>query len=220
MRWGVGKGRFRNLTAVVLSAFLAILFLIVWQFVRRIEPLAIDNTPQASTATIQDRLLHPREDSLLQVTASNLRVLCVIADSVNTVYKELFPKNFKRSRDWNQDSSDALLQLAHMKCRQQVARVLNAQYMPFATYNYCQQVVIAVLGEKYKQALPAALQTSESAEAAMTTIRSRVVGVSEGERELVMEVAEYLEPRLQPFLIGLTGDDVQFHSTTTEQAKP
>jgi hypothetical protein len=77
-----------------------------------------------------------------------------------------------------------------------------------------------VLGEKYKQALPAALQTSESAEAAMTTIRSRVVGVSEGERELVMEVADYMEPRLQPFLIGLTGDDVQFHSTTTEQAKP
>jgi hypothetical protein len=47
-----------------------------------------------------------------------------------------------------------------------------------------------------------------------------VVGVSEGERELVMEVAEYLEPRLQPFLIGLTGDDVQFHSKKTEQEKP
>lgn len=220
MRWGVGKGRFRNLTAVVLSTFLAILFLVVWQFVRRIEPLAVDNTPQASTATIQDRLLHPREDSLLRVTASNLRVLCVIADSVNTEYKEIFPKNFKPGRNWNQDSSDALLQLAHMKCRQQVAHILNAQYMPFATYNYCQQVVIAVLAEKYKAALPAALQSSETAVSAMATVRSRIVGVSENERELVMEVAEYLEPRLQPFMIGLTGDDVQFHSKKTEHEKP
>lgn len=214
MRWGVGKGRFRNLTAVVLSAFLALLFFVVWQFIRRIEPLAVDNTPRGSTATVRERLLHPEEDSLIRVTATNLRLLCRIADSVNTVYRDAFPLSVRRSSSWNADSSTALLQRTHVLCRRQVARALNAFYIPLATYEYCQAAVISELGDQSLRAfaLPVELRKMELVDTAMQIVRSDVVGVSESERALIREVSYYLVPRMQPLLLGLTGDDVSYSS--------
>lgn len=215
MRWGVGKGRFRNLTAVVLSAFLAMLFFVVWQFVRRIEPLAVDNSPRASSATVRERLLHPEEDSLLRVTATNLRLLCRIADSVNTIYREAFPLSVRRSTSWNTDSATALLRRTHVLCRRQVARALNAFYVPLATYEHCEAAVISELGDQALRAfvLPVELRKMESVDSAMQIVRSGVVGVSESERALIREVSYYLVPRMQPFLLGLTGDNVSYSSS-------
>ncbi|MFM8179230.1 MAG: hypothetical protein ACKOAG_08605 [Candidatus Kapaibacterium sp.] len=216
MRWGVGKGRFRNLTALVLSAFLAMLFLVVWQFVRRIEPLAVDNTPKAATATVRDRLLRPEEDSLLRVTATNLRLFCSIADSVDMVYRQAFPVSVRRGAQWTGDSTLTLMKRTQMLCRRQGARALNVGYVPMATYEHCQAAVIRELGDDALrlQVVPMEIRRLEIADSAISLMRSPLVGVSESERVLIREVAYHLVPRLQPFLLGLAGDDVSYSSSS------
>ena len=215
MRWGVGKGRFRNLTAVVLSGFLAVLFFAVWQFVRSIEPLAVDNTPRAATATIRDRLLHPKEDSTLRITATSLRLFCSIADSVYHVYRESFPVGVRRGSAWSEDSTQVLLQRTQMLCRRQVARALNSSYVPLSTYEHCQAAVISELIDQTLRVsvAPTELKRMQIVQNAVETLRSADVGVSEPERTMIRELSYYLVPRLYPFVIGLAGDDISYSAT-------
>lgn len=217
MRWGVGKGRFRNLTAVVLSGFLAVLFFVVWQFVRSIEPLAVDNTPRAVTATIRDRLLHPKEDSTLRVTATSLRLFCNIADSVHRVFRDSFPIGMRRGSSWTEDSSQVLLQRTQMLCRRQVARALNSSYVHISTYEHCQAAVISELIDQTLRVsvAPAELSRMQIVRNAIETFRSVNVGVSEPERAMIRELSYYLVPRLYPFVIGLAGDDISYSATPT-----
>ena len=215
MRWGVGKGRFRNLTAVVLSVFLVMLFLLVWLFIKRIEPLTVDSTPRSGTAGIRERLLHPREDDSLTINASMVRVFCAIADSVAVSYDSIMLVA-KRPRTWNNDSLRAHLRLAHVRTRQLVAAALNDAYIPFATYKYCESRIVDELGNESLERYPLGADLARLRNAVATPFVDTPgpIRMSEQERRLIHEVSYFLLPRLQPFIVGLTADSAWYEHKT------
>jgi len=217
MRWGVGKGRFRNLSAVVLSVFLVVLFLLVWLFIKRIEPLTVDSTPRAETAGIRERLLHPREDDSLTVTATSLRVFCTIADTVSAAYDSALCIG-RRPRVWTNDSLREHLRIAHMRTRQLVAGALNDAYMPYATYKYCETRIIDELGNESLERHPLRADIARLRRTASVHVNDDAgpIRMSEQERRLIHELSYYLLPRLQPFILGLTADSAWYEHTDAE----
>ncbi len=213
MRWGVGKGRFRNLTATILSVCLALSFGLVWTFFHRIEPLTIDTSPRSQTASISDRLINTASTDSGAIRQSDIVLFCHIVDSVNAVFNRNFPSQKNRSTKWVNDTLPEMLRRCQVQTRQTIAFMLNQSFTTIGRYRRCESIALRLLSEKEVSDLRHRdILGTTLARVAIDSMRTRRDSTTpnQTERELILEFETQLRDRLTPLELGLSDDTFNF----------
>ncbi len=213
MRWGVGKGKFRNLTATILSVFLVAVFLAVWTFFQHIKPLTIDTTPQSQTAGIRDRLINEDTSAPQHLIPANLLLFNTVLDSVNQIFQREFPSSRSITRETKIDSVGMRLHSAQVSVRKTIAALLNQQYVNIDEYRRCEATVMAVIRDSESKSIVARdLRKRSDVQSAEKTIAERVDSThfSAQDRLLIEDWEHRFRDRLFPLRIGLSADDIQY----------
>lgn len=226
MRWGVGKGRFRNLTAMFLCVLLAATFYAVWTFFNHVKPLTIDSSPQAMTATVSDRLINTGSYSGDSLRQSQLLLFSRIADSLDAVTRSQL-RTFRNTKGKHDENSIRNL-LADMQenVRRSLGMMLNETYTSAAEYRFIERKILATFNaldvNTEESATEREIIEHPAVEAAQNVISQTIdtTQVTAQDKELVMEFIPRLRSKLFAFATGLSSDDVQFHDyqATTESA--
>ncbi len=213
MRWGVGKGRFRNLTATVLSVLLALSFIVVWTFFHRIKPLTIDTSALSQTASISDRLINKEPEDSTQLRQRTVLLFHRIADSVDANFRRTFPPGTHHSSAWLRDSLPELLRRNQVQTRKEIGMVLNQSFSPIDEYRRCEAAILKELHPSEKELERYHwLLSVDYVQQAMKSVDENLVAdtVSAPDRELIHEFEYDLSNRLLPFLIGLSSDRINY----------
>ncbi len=215
MRWGVGKGRFRNLTATILCVFLALSFLIMWSFFRRIDPLTIDTSPRSQHASISDRLINKAEADSSELRQSDLLLFLRIADSVSTHFERSFPvaPSKAHAAKWQSDTLPERMRQVQVETRKTIAYILNASFTPITQYRRCESLVMMLVQSKKEDELRyrwlLSMPLIENAQDYVRTHQTQYT-ISEAERQLIAEFQHDLQRHMMAFELGLSSDSLNY----------
>lgn len=150
MRWGVGKGRFRNVTAILLCLLLGATFYFVWSFFQIIKPLTIDTSPQARTATISDRLLNIESSKNDTLTDTQLLLLSMIADTANAILINELKREVEQIEKNSFDNATiqhkiipAFLANTQEELRKHISLILNETFTSINEFQTIERKVVA-----------------------------------------------------------------------------
>jgi len=216
MRWGVGKGKFRNLSAIVFCFLLAGVFYVVWTFFQSIKPLTVDTSPQASTALISDRLINTNnDDTTTTLRISDVELFALIADSVNSqVSAELVTEQHATKQFEEADLLRILISLQEQS-RKTVGLMLNETYTSSRQYkNITNKILSRVLTQNHDVEYPLVklLRKHPAVVQAHQTVHNNVkdIELTKHEIEIIDEFLPKIRNYIFPFEIGLCSDSVKY----------
>lgn len=217
MRWGVGKGKFRNLTAIFLCFLLAGMFYAVWSFFQSIKPLTIDTSPLASTASVAERLINTNNaDTTAELNASDIELFATIADSVNSIVSaELITEQRAKKKFEDEDVLRILISLQE-QVRKKIGFMLNETYTSAAHFRNTEQKVLARIlanpHETNEYPLIKRMRAHPAVKLAHTSVEEHVhnTQLTKKEIELIDEFSPEIKNSVFPFEIGLSSDSVKY----------
>jgi hypothetical protein len=167
MRWGVGKGKFRNVTSILLCLLLGATFYFVWTFFQIIKPLTIDTSPQALTATIGDRLLNIESRNTDTLSDTQLLLLCMIADTANKILIYEVKRETEQLEKKSLDETTiehriipSFLANTQEELRKHIGIILNETFTPISEFQLIERRVLSTYPSYFDKLYNASLTSS------------------------------------------------------------